>query len=648
MSFSQHVLSSSCILFTLFFFNLQSIEARLVTFDSEDDLRFISSHVGLLDDSSSQMTVQDVSKISSSNWKRNKEGSKFFTNKYSNGNLWYRFDINNKTRETIWLRTESSGAWILDFYSPQSGGKYDKIELGRTRPDENKVFPADHYVVPIKPGNHTYYIMIQNKLPSNIMYVLGKTQDLSAFNQRQIEIPKYLFIGLMIAMLLYNVFALITIGDKLYIIYIAYLIGILFFVPFAMDAPIFSHIWFWDKLLVWANATYFLAGIFSINHLSLKKRTPRLYYLVMICMIILTVPYSILNYLDIVELGTLMKTWQVFLFVYIISMFVSGLVIWFKGYQNARFYVVGWVPLMLCLFIYITDLNGVLNLYILDGLSLYIGYGFEAILFTVALSDKINMLKKEKYDLIMAQNEMLESKVQTRTEELRKTNTAKDKLFAIIGHDLRSPVNSLKGLLGLIDQGLMTKEEFEILTSKLKDSVNHMYETLNNMLHWANSQMNGFDVKAKVVKAFDLAEENVRLTKSIASEKKITVTNEIEKDLTVECDPEHIKLVFRNLISNALKFTPDDGNIRIASKPSKKYIEFCVHDYGVGMTQEQVKNLFGDNKHKSENGTRGEKGTGLGLTLCKDFVEKNGGKIKAESEKGRGTSIFFTVPRAKS
>ena len=646
MNIGQTAVCSAIITLFLSLYASLGIASEAVLFEEEDDLLYISHSVGLYEDESNLLTITDVARLTDASWVTQKNQHQYLNYPSTTNNLWFKITIDNRSGEQLWLRSESAGAWIIDFYSPTSANNYRVLKLGKARPDENKVFPATHYVVPVTPGRKTYYMMMYSKFPTNTMFVVGKDQALYALNRSDTDFPSSIFIGIMIAMILYNMLSLVTIGDKVYIIYLGYLLGVLFLITFAMDSPLFSHIWFWDKFLIWANAVYLMAGLFSIKHLNLRTRVPTLYYLVVVSMIILIVPFSVLNYFELVSLVYLFPIWEICLVVLILLMFVSGVVVWIKGYQNARFYVIAWLPLIFSAIVYLTGFNGLIRLEYLNGISLYVGYGFEAVLFSVALGDRVNILKKEKYDLIIEQNEKLEVNVKNRTEELQKINSTKDKLFAIIGHDLRSPVNSLKGLLDLIDRGLLTQEEFETLTSKLKDSVNHMYETLNNMLHWANSQMNGFEYKPKKVRPFDLAEENVRLTKNIAAEKKITITNEISPDLAAYCDPEHIKLVFRNLISNALKFTPDEGRIRIGANTKRNKVEFCVRDYGVGMSREQVEKLFTDQKHKSLNGTRGEKGTGLGLTLCKDFVAKNGGEIRAESKVGEGTAIYFSVPKS--
>ena len=241
---------------------------------------------------------------------------------------------------------------------------------------------------------------------------------------------------------------------------------------------------------------------------------------------------------------------------------------------------------------------------------------------------------------ISLQNEVLELK----TKELEKVSRTKDKLFAIIGHDLRSPIASLHSLLTLITIGNLSKDQLDTFSKALLERVDNTIFTLDNLLHWANSQMKGMESQPKTTILADLAKENFNFMQSIAEGKKINLDNLIPAQAKAWADTNQINLVFRNLISNALKFTPEHGNITLKASLRDNYWEIAVQDTGIGIPEAARVKIFQHKQYFSTQGTKGEQGTGLGLQLCQEFVEKNGGKIWVESEQGKGTTFFFTLP----
>lgn len=244
---------------------------------------------------------------------------------------------------------------------------------------------------------------------------------------------------------------------------------------------------------------------------------------------------------------------------------------------------------------------------------------------------------------IIQQNEVLELK----TKELERVNHTKDKLFAIIGHDLRSPIAALHSLLTLIKMGNLSTEEINSFSSSLLERVDNTIFTLDNLLNWANSQMKGMKPNPQATILADLVDENFDFMQSVADSKKISLDNLITAKAQVWVDTNQINLVLRNLLSNALKFTPVYGNITLKADLRNDYWEIAVQDTGMGIPKAARDKIFKNKQHFTTEGTNGEKGTGLGLLLCQEMVEKNGGKIWVESTVGKGTIFFFTLPIVK-
>jgi signal transduction histidine kinase len=230
--------------------------------------------------------------------------------------------------------------------------------------------------------------------------------------------------------------------------------------------------------------------------------------------------------------------------------------------------------------------------------------------------------------------------------KLQELNATKDKLFSIIGHDLKGPLNSLTSfsylLLHHIDS--ISKEEIKMLSLDIDKSLKNLFNLLENLLEWSRSQTGSIDFKPE---EFDLAvvlKENEELLKGQAQNKKITIVNENKVSLPVKVHRHSINTVVRNLLSNAIKFTREEGAITLFVEEKGNYFVVAVTDTGVGMSPEAIQKLFLLGTKHSTLGTAKEKGTGLGLLLCKEFVEKNGGTIHVESKEGAGSKFYFTVP----
>ena len=231
--------------------------------------------------------------------------------------------------------------------------------------------------------------------------------------------------------------------------------------------------------------------------------------------------------------------------------------------------------------------------------------------------------------------------------ELREINQTKDKLFSIIGHDLRGPIGAFQGLLKLYKDGEIAQNEFMEFLPKLSHDIDHISFTLNNLLSWGQTQMNGAVTKPSVVAIESIVEENIHLLAETAENKSIKLASQLASNTMAWSDENQIDIVIRNLISNALKFTPENGMVTITSLEEQKHWQISIRDTGVGMDKETLEKLFLENENRTTYGTNNEKGTGLGLSLCKEMVEKNEGAIWVESIPRKGSTFHFTIPKSK-
>jgi signal transduction histidine kinase len=268
----------------------------------------------------------------------------------------------------------------------------------------------------------------------------------------------------------------------------------------------------------------------------------------------------------------------------------------------------------------------------------------------IALAGVIILLVLYQYLIKRRTNRMLEqtnATIQQQNLALQDLNATKDKFFSIISHDLKGPLNSLTSFSGLLinHTDSLSKDEIRMLAQDLDKSVKNLFALLENLLEWSRSQTGNIEFKPEVFDIATVMEDNKALLAAQAQTKKIEVAYKSEGTRIVNAHKNSVTTVVRNLLSNAIKFTPEGGSIWLTAEARQGQVQVAIADNGVGMSPEVVQKLFRiDTKHSTK-GTANEKGTGLGLILCKDFIEKNGGRLWVESEPGKGSVFVFTLPQ---
>ena len=237
--------------------------------------------------------------------------------------------------------------------------------------------------------------------------------------------------------------------------------------------------------------------------------------------------------------------------------------------------------------------------------------------------------------------------IKLKNEQLQKLNAEKDKFFSIIAHDLRTPFNSFLGLTQIMAEDLRSLKMSQIqeIAVSISKSANNLYRLLENLLQWSQIQYGAIPFNPEAVQLSLVAGESIELIHEFAKSKGIEITYEIPDNSVVFADSNMLQTIIRNLISNAVKFTPKGGRVNLSAKATDdKYIEISIKDSGIGMNQTLINNLFRLDIKTNRTGTEGEPSSGLGLLLCKEFIEKHGGKIWVASEVGKGSEFYFTLP----
>lgn len=241
---------------------------------------------------------------------------------------------------------------------------------------------------------------------------------------------------------------------------------------------------------------------------------------------------------------------------------------------------------------------------------------------------------------------LAEKEIRMNEIKLRELNATKDRFFSIIAHDLRSPFNTMMVISDVLREDLEnnTADNINEYTELLTQSIKNTYRLLTQLLDWANLQLNETKFTPEEIDAHECISENLQLAKPTAQNKNITINNTIPKNTKITADSNMFCTISRNLISNAIKFTPDGGTVELTVRKEKHEHIFSVTDTGVGIDKDSLEKLFKIEESFSTIGTSNEEGTGLGLILCKELVEKHSGRIWVESEPGKGTTFYFSIP----
>lgn len=292
-------------------------------------------------------------------------------------------------------------------------------------------------------------------------------------------------------------------------------------------------------------------------------------------------------------------------------------------------------------------------------LILFSSITLQMVLYSVIIGFNLKNLEKEKLDLQKGINKRLEEEVEKQTaflvsanqeiedqkQQLEASNRMKNKLFSLVSHDMRGPLNGLVGLVEVLDKEKIPKEQISLFASQLKTKIRDSVMVLNRLLQWSHAQLDEVKVRKETCSLNELIDENLALFEEQLANKQLKVTKDL-KGTDVFADREMIDTIIRNLIANGIKFTGEKKSLFISSQTSGKITELKIRDEGVGMNPDWFNHFSEDDELHSEPGTDGERGFGLGLLICRDFIKMNGGTLVCESEIGNGTTFTMTLESA--
>lgn len=579
---------------------------------------------------------------------------------FGNPPFWYKLVYSSPVAQEIVLDAGHPGMREILLYVVQNDSIHDHLKRGR------KYY--DQVSMPAIRGNPIYLNVIPGE---NYFYIRAHTggsmiMPISVSSPKEFEEKKNfegliigLFYGLIIAMLSYNLMLYLSLGDITYLYYVIAMIcsGMVSFVTVG-----YSFYFLWpDHPGIDDHAYIFFGGLsimassrFTAHFLQLpqrNKRMDKLFWLISLLSFIMAV-------LSLFYTSTELRHYGRFLtLIAIPSYLIIGTIAYRKGYKPALFFLLAWIPFVIGLVIKVLSGAGLIPFHPLVDFGPEAGTAIESVLLSLALADRINVMKKEiaqkdleklmlKNTIMEEQKVVLEQTVQERTEELKASNSAKDKLFAIVSHDLRGAITSFKGIGQIINYYLDKSEKDKVkeITHGIDKNADQLNNLLDNVLHWSVMQMGETTLKKKDIAIEKLVEGMSDLYSMSAKSKDITLHSNVSPGLKVYADENAMNVIFRNFISNAIKFTKDQGNIYIEAFQNEDGVVLLFRDTGVGMDKDKATTLFSTENQESATGTLGERGLGLGLKLSQYFIEQHQGTVRVESEIGVGTTFEIQFP----
>lgn len=472
---------------------------------------------------------------------------------------------------------------------------------------------------------------------------IGLSKDVIAYKNGRNGIENF-FAGILMAMFVYQIIlyflytsgkpnlwlALICLGVALRSLVLS---GGSFFLPGLFPEVSFE---IWKKIEF--GSIYLIVVIFPlyIHHLfrgSSSKIIIGLFGVVAMFLfitVLLTPQYVYGSLLEVCHIALLLS------FVYAFYTIVNA---WRKGNRDARIIFFGVIASFPFIVLEILKNSVLVNLDVPFGYLVEMGV-LVFLLFQVYI---LARHYSKSFKSLEVMNRELEAEVVARTSELVESNDIKDRLLSVISHDVKSPLNSLQGLISIYRAKAISREEFEKFMDRLEGNLGTTNALVENILYWTTSQRSGEDVKSEEVNIEHIVTESINHLQGIARQKGVEITHKVPENLELITDRGIIHFALRNLISNAIKFSHPGGNIHISTKQNDDHLLLMVQDNGIGMSKEQIKHLFDADLAQSTVGTKSEKGTGLGLGLCRKYLHKIGAEISVSSEADKGSCFSIIL-----
>jgi two-component system, sensor histidine kinase LadS len=615
-------------------------------------------------------------------------------------NVWVRLELSNNSgidQEYI-LQTNKWG--YFDAFILSANKQTDHLTSGsllplllRSQPSNTNaikfLIEKDEKKIIFLKFKSEYSIYIHNDISLQLV-----KQTFFEKTDRQRLLWQGLFFGIIFVMALYNLFILFAVRDISYFYYVLSIVSIGLYFAFYYG---FGIEYLWPRSPLWDTFCFAIINpftgltriLFTRTYLHTPHHLPRinkiLNALAFACIATL-VTGLVCYFLNIDLLKPMVTIIGVLGALVLIMMLVAGIVSYYiDKYDPAKYFIAANVLLVIGAIAFIFRETGLMKDNFFTRYLVQYGVLIQAVVLSLGLGSRLNKMRlqlatetlereqlalekeKEKKELIEQQKQELQQQVKEKTTDLQLKNTmleetvdqlkesenklsqlnqVKDKLFSVVSHDLRNPLATMQSFLKLITEHheKMSEDEREKLFAEAQQSLNNLNELLYNLLQWSKSQMNLLQFRPDKLNIRSIIEGAVRLVQLHAHMKQVLIKTTVEEGLTAYADKDMIEFIVRNLLSNAIKFSQRSSEVEVKAFTGDGHITVEIIDYGVGLNEAKIKKLMEKHTTISRRGTEKEKGTGLGLLISKEFIEKNGGHLQIKSEPGKGSVFSFTMP----
>ncbi len=522
-------------------------------------------------------------------------------------------------------------------------------------------------------------------------------QNLFEKADRQRLLWQGLFFGIILVMALYNLFILFAVKDISYFYYVLSILSIGLYFAFYYG---FGIEYLWPRSPLWDTFCFAVINpftgltriLFTRTYLHTPHLLPRINKILNVLgtACVITIFTGLACYFFRVDiLRPLVAIIGVLGTLVLVMMFVAGFVAYHHDkYEPAKYFIAANILLIIGAIAFILRETGFMSDNFFTRYLVQYAVLIQAVVLSLGLASRLNRMRlqlttetlekerlalereKEKKELIEQQKQDLQEQVLEKTADLHLKNTlleetvrqlkesenklselnqVKDKLFSVVSHDLRNPLATMQSFLKLItdhDEKL-SSEEREKLFFEAQQSLNNMNELLYNLLQWSKSQMNLLQFRPDKISVKAVVDAAIRLVQLHAHMKQVVIKTNLPDGLHAYADKDMIEFVIRNLLSNAIKFSQRNSAVEISVHPEQNSVEVRIADNGIGLSEAKRKKLLGQHTTISRRGTEKEKGTGLGLLISKEFIEKNQGYLQIKSVQGKGSVFSFTIPAAQ-
>jgi len=636
---------------------------RMINLDSNLSNLNLGKRVSYFEDKHASLTLTEIQALSKNG--QFKPGKADILNLGNTKSaFWIRIEYTGNAEERNYLVLDVPNIEHIDFYTNTDNGLLHRV-AGAVVPDAPGVTTTNNFIFQLPKqsktaASNTIWLRVKT---NNILIVPIKMATSENFAQgksvkNSLEI---IYIGILLTLFVFNLFLYFSLKDKTYLYYSIYVFSLAVYIVTYLRG--YGYLLGYDARLIlnlyphaFLSISVIASVLFSRKFLNLKSFSPawiKAYNFLIICCIAMFLT-SVLGFKSIsatlAQLISLLCT---------IILWCSGVASFRNGHKPAKYYIIAWSFIAITIIAVVLSLEGIFTFHDYSFEFVPIGSTVELLLLAFALGDRYKTvltnqqkLKDENLILIQTQNERLEKLVEERTIKLTDTilqlessNAVKNKLFSIIAHDLRSPFNSLMSIFSLKDMNLLSLDELKMLLNENKKNIDTIHNTLNNLLYWAKSQMEGIKTQPANFNLKELIEDLKLVYSPLIQAKGITINFQTDEHSIVYADENQIQLVLRNLIDNAIKFTPPSHSIGISLMSKQTRMEICVSNTVSSTNELNIESMTNPDAFEATSGTGHEKGIGLGLHLCREYIKSNGSELQVKIS-GREVSFCFELPLA--